>query len=290
MRRARVIAGCLFLAAALAACGDEDEALVPAPSKADPAAYTQYVVDTAIALYENQGLDATIVHYSQPDSIDGQWYVFIIDADDRVIAHPDPGHVGLDLKGWVGTDANRYEFGPAMLAATEEGMWVSYVYRNPARGGAGTFELKNVWVQRRDGLRFASGWYIDADVFTEQLVAVAVATYRARGLTGTLDYFAQPGSALAGLEPAVTYYNAAATVDGQWFAFIGAPDGTIAGHSDPAMISQPIAEIFGLVPFPPPNLTADGAWVDVGWLRVFVAGTDGYLFGAGWERDDRFLY
>ena len=137
MRRARAIAGCLFLAAALAACGDEDEALVPAPSKADPAAYTQYVVGTAIARYENQGLDATIVHYSQPDSIDGQWYVFIIDADDRVIAHPDPGHVGLDLKGWVGTDANRYEFGPAMLAATEEGMWVSYVYRNPARGGAG---------------------------------------------------------------------------------------------------------------------------------------------------------
>ena len=167
--------------------------------------------------------------------MDGQWYVFIIDQNDLVIGHPDPERLGLDLKGWVGTDANGYEFGPEMLSATEEGKWVSYVYRNPESGGIGSgdFELKNAWVERRDGLLFGSGWYIDADEFTRMLVSVAVDRYRELGLAGTIAYFASPGSALAGLEESIAYYNAAETVDGHWFAFIGGPDGVIVGHSDP---------------------------------------------------------
>ena len=109
----------------------------------------------------------------------------------------------------MGTDANGYEFGPEMLAATEDGKWVSYVYRNPESGGIGTddFELKNVWVEKRDGLLFASGWYIDADEFTRMLVSVAVDKYREVGLAGTMEYFASPGSALAGLEAAIDYYT-----------------------------------------------------------------------------------
>ena len=67
--------------------------------------------------------------------MDGQWYVFIIDENDVVIGHPDPDRRGLDVKGWVGTDANGYNFGPEMLSATEDGKWVSYVYRNPENGG-----------------------------------------------------------------------------------------------------------------------------------------------------------
>ena len=88
-----------------------------------------------------------------------------------------PERLGLDLKGWVGADANGYGFGPAMLSATEDGKWVSYVYNNPESGGIGSdfggLWLKNVWVERRDGPLFASGWYIDADAFTEHLVSVA---------------------------------------------------------------------------------------------------------------------
>ena len=54
------------------------------------------------------------------------------------LAHPDSERRGLDLKGWVGTDANGYEFGPEMLSADEDGKWVSYVYRNPESGGIGS--------------------------------------------------------------------------------------------------------------------------------------------------------
>ena len=255
------------------------------PSKATPAEYTQHVVDNAISRYESQGLDATLAHYNRPESVDGQWYVFIIDEDDLVIAHPDPGRLGLDLNGWVGTDANGYEFGPAMLSATEDGKWVSYVYRNPESGGIGSgdFELKNVWVERRDGLLFASGWYIDADAFTEQLVSVAVDKYRELGLAGTIAYFASPGSALAGLDAAIDYYNAAETIDGHWFAFIGDPDGKIVGHSDITKIGGDTQDLFGAEPV---HAHEEGEWVESESLRVFVAEYDGYLFGSGWSRDE----
>ena len=260
-------------------------AIAGIPSKATPAKYTQYVVDNAVARYETQGLDATLAHYNSPQSVDGQWYVFIIDENDLVIAHPDPERRGLDLKGWVGTDANGYEFGPAMLSAGEGGKWVSYVYNNPESGGIGSgdFELKNVWVERRDGLLFASGWYIDADAFTEQLVSVAVDKYRQLGLAETMAYFASPGSALAGLDAAVDYYNAAETIDGHWFAFIGGPDGTIMGHSDPSMIGGDTRDLFGgeTVLF-----YGEGEWVESESLRVFVAEYDGYLFGSGWTRGE----
>ncbi len=260
-------------------------AIASIPSKSAPADYTRHFVDNAIARYEAQGLDATLAHYNSPQSVDGQWYVFIIDGDDLVIGHPDPERLGLDMKGWVGTDANGYQFGPEMLSATEEGKWVSYVYRNPESGGVGSgdFELKNAWVERRDGLLFGSGWYIDADEFTRMLVSVAVDKYREVGLAGTMAYFASPGSALAGLEEAIAYYNAAETVDGKWFAFIGGPDGKIAGHSDFSLIGGDVEDLLDGETF---QATEAGVWVESESLRVFVAGTDGYVFGSGWRRDE----
>ena len=260
-------------------------AIASIPSRSAPADYTKHFVDSAIARYEAQGLDATLAHYNNPQSIDGQWYVFIIDQNDLVIAHPEPERVGLDVKGWVGTDVNGYEFGPEMLAADEDGRWVSYVYRNPESGGigAGDFELKNVWVERHDGLLFASGWYIDADEFTQQLVSIAVDKFRDVGLPATMAYFAGPGSALAGLEQAIAYYNAAETVDGRWFAFIGDPNGRIAGHSDPLMIGGDTSDLFGGETF---EVTESGVWVESESLRVFVAGYDGYVFGSGWSSDE----
>ena len=260
-------------------------AIASIPSRSAPAEYTQHVVDNAIARYETQGLDAALAHYNSPQSVDGQWYVFIIDENDLVIGHPDPERLGLDVKGWVGTDVNGYEFGPEMLSADEGGKWVTYVYRNPARGGigAGDFELKNVWVDKHDGLLFASGWYIDADAFTEQLASIAVAKYRQLGLAETIAYFASPGSALAGLEEAIAYYNAAETVDGHWFAFIGGPDGKIVDHTNPLMIGGDTQELFGGETF---EAAEAGVWVESESLRVFVAGVDGYVFGSGWSRDE----
>ncbi len=262
-------------------------AIASIPPRSAPADYTRFFVDSAIARYETLGLEATLAHYNREESVDGQWYVFIIDENDLVIAHPDPDRRGLDVKGWVGTDDNGYNFGPEMLSATEEGKWVSYVYRNPESGGIGAdfgeLELKNVWVERRDGLLFASGWYIDADEFTKRLVSVAVDNFREGGLPATVAYFASPGSALAGLEAAIDYYNAAETVEGKWFAFIGDPSGKVVAHSDASLIGGDVQALLGGEPF---DATETGVWVTSESLSVYVAEYDGFVFGSGWSRDE----
>ena len=256
----------------------------PGPSKSDAPSYTKAFVQQATNLYDAVGLEETLAYHNRPESIDGQWYVFVIDEDDLVVGHPDPKRLGLDLKGWVGTDANGYNFGPDMLSATGNGKWVSYVYRNPESGGLGIdfdhLELKNVWVVRHDGLLFASGWYIDADEFTKSLVATAARVFRERGLEGTIAYFASPEIAFGGLAAVITYYNSAENVEGYWFAFIADESGTIIDHYDKAMVGRALSDILGTDAF---EATAEGNWVTTESLRVWVVGQDGMTFGSGWH-------
>ena len=263
-------------------------AVASIPPKSAPADYTRFFVDKAMSRYETQGLDATLTHYNRAESIDGQWYVFIIDENDLVIGHPDPGRLGLDMKGWVGTDANGYNFGPEMLSATEEGKWVSYVYRNPESGrlgaNSGQLELKNVWVVRRDGLLFGSGWYINSDEFTRYLVTAAADKIRDEGLIATIAYFASPeDTELAGLEETIAYYNGTETVDGRWFAFIAEPSGRIVGHSDPSLIGSDTQDVFG-TDFSPVN--GEGGWVTNESLRAWVVASGEYILGSGWQQDE----
>ena len=259
-------------------------AIASIPLKSAPAQYTKFVVENAINRYESDGLEAALEHYGNIESVDDQWYVFIIDDNDEVIAHYDPHLIGEDLKGPVGTDANGYNFGPSMLEATAEGKWVSYVFRNPEGHDSGQgleqLELKNVWVVRHDGLLFASGWYINAEEFTRQLVSVAVESFRYGGLAGTVEYFARPDNALAGLEAAIDYYNNAETVDGEWFAFVADPNGIIATHSDLGMIGNSVTDIFGAQEI---SATTDGSWLNTESFRVWIAGHDGWIFGSGWR-------
>ncbi len=255
------------------------------PPKSALAEYTRYFVGNAVSLYETQGLDATLAYYNRPESIDGQWYLFIIDENGLAIAHPDPGRLGLDLKGWVGTDANGYNFGPDMLSATEEGKWVSYVYRNPESGGLGSdntgaMQLKNAWVVKHDGLLFASGWYVNADEFTRSLVFAAVNKFRSAGLEATIAYFTGPESVYSGLAATIDYYNSAQTVEGEWFAFIADSSGTIVDHYNKALVGTDLKDLLGTDVF---EATAEGNWVTTEDVRVWVVGYDGMTFGSGWH-------
>ena len=255
------------------------------PLKSAPADYTAFYVDSAIALYETWGLDATLAHYSRRESIDGQWYVFIIDGDDRVVAHPDPQRVGLDLKGWVGTDVNGYNFAPELLSATEEGRWVTYVFANPESGEFGSgytgeFDLKNVWVVRHDGFLFASGWYVNADEFTQAMVATAAQVFRRVGLEGTIAYFASPEIDYAGLAATIEYYNSADNVAGEWFAFIADESGTVIDHYNKALVGTDLGDLLGIDAF---EATAEGNWVATEDVRVWLVSQDGMIFGSGWR-------
>ena len=119
--------------------------------KSDPAAYTKAFVEKAINRYDNEGRDATIEYYNTAASVDGQWYVFIADENDTLIAHATiPKNVGLDLKGDLGKDIYGYDFGRELVSATDEGKWVDYFYLNPAHGERR--ERKHAWVIKHDGL------------------------------------------------------------------------------------------------------------------------------------------
>ena len=261
------------------------------PSKSEPAAYTKFVVEQAVALYDAEGLAAALAHYNNPDSVDGQWYVFIIDKSDTVIGHYDPERRGLDVKGWVGTDINGYHFGSTMLAADEAGRWVPYVYVNPAEGTLGddAFELKNAWVMRHDGLLFGSGWYINTEEFVPQLISESAEHFRAGGLEAILEFYNDPQGLSTGLIPTVEYYNSTDTLDGTFSGFIASPDGEILTHIDPGLIGTDIEDLLGPAVR---NATAEGAWITAEdnpveaqgseTMRMWVIEVDGTLIGGGW--------
>ena len=257
------------------------------PPRSAPAEYTRFFVNNAISRYETQGLDATLAYYNREESVDGQWYVFIIDENDLVIGHPDAHRLGLDVKGWVSTDANGYNFGPDMLSATEDGKWVSYVYRNPESGDLGAgytgeLELKNAWVVKHDGLLFASGWYVNADEFTKAMVSTAARVFRQAGLDGTIAYFASPGSDFAGLAATIEYYNNTPNVEGEWFAFIADESGTVIDHYDKTLVGTDLKDLLGTDMF---QATAEGNWVTTEDVRVWLVSQDGMTFGCGWRHD-----
>ena len=127
----------------------------PGPMKSDNPAYTQAFVQSAINLYNAVGRDATVAYYNSEESVDGQWYVFIIGAEDGVtISHYNPSFIGRDPA--LRIDATGRFYGDDLLSATEAGKWVNYVIRNP---GSGEEEMKHTWAVKHDGLLFGSGWY-----------------------------------------------------------------------------------------------------------------------------------
>ncbi len=251
------------------------------PPKSAPAEYTKFFVNNAISRYETQGLEATLAYYNREQSVDGQWYVFIIDENDLVIGHPDAHRIGLDLKGWVSVDATGYNFGPDMLSATEEGKWVSYVYQNPESGGIaddhkGALEYKHVWVVRHDGLLFASGWHISADEYTKFVVDEAIARYHAGGLDST-----------------VAHYNDPHSVNAQWYVFVATPEGEVVAHYAADDFAEHLQEMVRDGSF---RATEQGVWVDhedvnpatgrVEDKHFWLVEHDGLIFGSGWHHDE----
>ena len=127
----------------------------PGPSKSNPAVYTEAVVQRAIDLYAGVGLDVALDYYNTVESVDGPWYVFIVNLDDGLTI----GHYRPEIRGrdpGLRVDVTGYFYGDDLLAADEDGRWVDYVFLNPETG---EHETKHTWAIRRDGLIFASGWY-----------------------------------------------------------------------------------------------------------------------------------
>ena len=128
----------------------------PHPSNvADPNVFTQDVVQAAIDYYESHGRQDTVDYYNTTESVNGHWYVFIIDENEIMISHPlrkDRVGTGRDAR----VDSTGHAYGAEMAAATAAGAWVNYHFENPQTGRD---TLKHTWIVRHGDLYFGSGWW-----------------------------------------------------------------------------------------------------------------------------------
>ena len=256
------------------------------PAKSNPMDYTVSLVQQALRRYAREGRQATLDYYNSPANRDGDWYVFVLDAEGRIIAHANPELLQAGPEDW-GTDITGYWFADAMLAATEEGHWVDYIFENLNTGNQ---EYKHSWVIKRDDLIFGSGWYqvlpssslaiskSDPAVYTVAYVEQAIRYYQAHGREATVEYYQKPESR-----------------DGEWYLFL-----TDEGLN---MISIPIPDLMGKhasdigetldgVNFADVEYSEEGGWISYeflnpatgerqikhSWIKIY----DGAHFGSGW--------
>ena len=255
----------------------------------DVEASTKEYVNTAIARYNEEGLDSTIAHYNSQDSLDGQFYLFLIGADDNYLAHPIFPHlIGTDIKDVVGSDGQ--ELGKEIAQATEGGIWVEYLWPHPVSRIEGE---KVTWAVRHDGLIFASGYYAggpeagspawrDADPreYTVQYVNRAIERYERDGLQSMLDY-----------------YNSVASFEGEWYLF--ATDENDIYHVHPLIPPLRGTDIKDVVGSDGYELgkelakaTEEGVWVEYLWPHPvtlkevpkvgYAVRRDGMLFASGY--------
>ncbi len=255
----------------------------------DVEASTREYVNAAIAKYDQEGLDATIAHYNSQDSLDGQFYLFLIGADDIYVAHPIFPHlIGTDIKDVVGSDGQ--ELGREIAQATGEGIWVEYLWPHPV---SRVEQQKVTWAVRHDGLIFASGYYAggpeagappwqgaDPRDYTLQYVERAIERYESDGLESMLNY-----------------YNSVASFEGEWYLF--ATDESDVYHVHPLLpqlIGTDIKDVVGSDGYELgkelAKATEEGVWVEYLWphpvtLREvpkvgYAVRRDGMLFASGY--------
>ncbi len=258
---------------------------------ADVADSTKEYVDKAIAKYDEEGLEATIAYYNSQASLAGQFYLFLIGDDDIYLAHPIFPHlIGTDIKAVVGSDGQ--ELGKEIALATQEGIWVEYLWPHPLSRKE---QQKVTWAVRHDGLIFASGYYAggpesgtpawqDADPreHTVDYVNRAIERYEKDGLQSMLNY-----------------YNSVASFEGQWYLF--ATDGADVYHVHPLLphlIGSDIKDVVGSDGYELGKELAkavdggEGVWVEYLWPHPvtlkevpkvgYAVRRDGMLFASGY--------
>ena len=240
------------------------------PTMDDIEVFAVAFVEAAVELYKAEGAEATVTYYNDPANIEGEWYVFITDANNIYLAHPlAPGFIGQDITKIPGIDGSY--IGAEIAMATTEGRWTEYLWPNPENN---KLELKRTWSIRHDGYLFASGYYEpwspdpatvlidskdDPEAFAHAFVLAAVARYESEGLDAT-----------------AAYYNAPTSVDGQWYVFITDANDTFVSHAPmQELVGTDLKDVMGLdgsaLGVEIAKATGTGHWIEYLWPNPKVA-------------------
>lgn len=132
----------------------------PLPTSADErgtAEEAQALVEKAIDRYKEVGAEKSFAEISDPKGpfVDRDLYVFVVAPDKKMVARgADQTAIGSSMVGVVDAFGNR--FGDKILAATSEGSWVDYRWKNYVTGKN---EQKSSFVKNVDGYIFGCGYY-----------------------------------------------------------------------------------------------------------------------------------
>ena len=252
---------------------------------ADPREYTVDYVNRAIERYEQDGLDAMKAYYNSVASFEGQWYLFAMDENDIYIVHSLlPRLIGTDIKDVVGSDG--FELGKEIAKATEEGIWVEYLWPHPVTLQEAP---KLGYAVRHDGLIFASGYYPAVDdpaTYTKDYVQEAIEFYDREGLEATVEF-----------------YNNKESIDGQWYLYlIDGADGLGLVHPVISLtIGRDVRTLKGLIAGEPVgeliyNAPEEGYWIQFLFAHSQTSETltryiwairhDGLIFTSGYFNEE----
>ena len=189
----------------------------------DPRDRAKEYVEEAIRTYREDP-EAAKAYYQSAESVitELDLYLILLDGNTIVVNAGFPGAVGVDITGRIGTDAIGNEYGKELAAADEQGTFVDYLIPDPLDDNYRIY-WKRTYAVRHDGLVFAAGSW-DKDPATEASLSdpdhVVATIYKA-------------GARLfrEGPEPTFQYYNTPASIDGERYVFIAAPDGTIVADA-----------------------------------------------------------
>ena len=150
IHRLRGLAAALLLTLAAPAAADDNRGT---------AKEAQDMVARAIAYYDEMGAEAAFAKFNTdpaPEFLDRDLYIFVGGGDQGLVAHAvDQSLLGVKYSSVVDADGKR--FGEEMReAATPDGVWIDYKFRNPATG---EIEPKCTWAVLRDGYIFGVGIY-----------------------------------------------------------------------------------------------------------------------------------
>ena len=179
----------------------------------------------------------------------------------------------------VGSDG--YELGKEIAKATEDGVWVEYLWPHP-------LTLQDVpkvgYAVRYDGMIFASGYYPtgdDPEADTKAYVQNAIDHYDREGLEAT-----------------AAFYNSTDSIDGYSWLMMVNPDGVIVvAGAENSMVGLPVIGFRGIIAGEPIGevmltTTEEGQWYSYPWPNPRTAGTttvhlwmirhDGYIFSSAY--------
>ncbi len=228
---------------------------------------TKDYVERAISFFDREGLDATIARYNSRESLEGQFYLFLIGADDNYLVHPIFPHLkDTDIKNVVGSDG--YELGKEIARATAEGHWVDYLWPHPI---SGLEEPKSSWAIRHAGLIFASGYYTpDEDAEAPVWQNADPHEYTVTYVQNAIERYER-----VGLQAFKHYYQSVASFEGQWYLFVTNADDIYIVHSLlPHLLGTDIKQVVDSTGYELgkeiANATAEGHWIEYLWPHPFT--------------------